>query len=87
MIWGVRQLVIGPAQLRHVGPPAPRACTALLVNLQHQPTIAKRYQGTGLGLALTKQLVQLYGGQSWADFKAEGLGKSFTVRLPWAPSG
>ncbi len=54
---------------------------------QLEPTITKRYKGTGLGLALTKQLVQLHGGQLWADSKGEGLGSTFTVRLPLTPSG
>ena len=48
---------------------------------QLDPTYHRRYEGTGLGLALTKQLVDLHGGQVEVD-SSEGMGSSFTVRLP-----
>lgn len=41
----------------------------------------RRYEGTGLGLALTKQLVELHGG--WINVTSEvGFGSIFTVGLP-----
>ncbi len=41
----------------------------------------RRYEGTGLGLALTKQLVELHGG--WINVSSEvGVGSIFTVELP-----
>ncbi len=41
----------------------------------------RRYEGTGLGLALTKQLVELHGG--WINVISEvGVGSIFTVELP-----
>lgn len=50
--------------------------------LQEDSTAARTtYQGTGLGLVITKQLVQLMGGS--IDFESEqGRGTTFTVRIP-----
>ena len=41
----------------------------------------RQYQGTGLGLALTKQLVELHGGAITVNSQM-GVGSVFTVRLP-----
>lgn len=41
-------------------------------------------EGLGLGLAITRQLVQLHGGSIRADSAGEGRGACFTVRLPQA---
>lgn len=54
---------------------------------QLESAITKQFQGTGLGLALTKQLVELHGGSIWASSKGEGRGSTFTVRLPLSPQG
>jgi signal transduction histidine kinase/HAMP domain-containing protein len=41
-----------------------------------------KHQGTGLGLSLTKRLVELHGGQIWAHSKGKGKGTTFSLVLP-----
>jgi signal transduction histidine kinase len=45
----------------------------------------KQAQGSGLGLALTKQLVELHGGTITAASAGPGQGSRFTVRFPLTP--
>jgi CheY-like chemotaxis protein len=55
---------------------------------QLQQSISKHGQGTGLGLALTRRLVELHGGTIWASSEGEARGARFTIRLPVAgPAG
>ncbi|HVY29860.1 MAG TPA: hybrid sensor histidine kinase/response regulator [Polyangiaceae bacterium] len=47
----------------------------------------KRGSGLGIGLAVTKRLIELQGGTIEAQSEGRGLGSTFRVRLPWiAPS-
>ena len=43
---------------------------------------SRKYQGTGLGLSLTKRLVELHGGIIWAESDGEGKGGKFTFVIP-----
>ncbi len=55
---------------------------------QLETTRAQAHEGTGLGLALTKRLVELHGGTIAASSPGEGQGSTFTVRLPFGgPAG
>ncbi|MCP4401274.1 MAG: hypothetical protein GY801_28745, partial [bacterium] len=49
---------------------------------QVESSTSRKYQGTGLGLALTKKLVELHGGIFEAMSQGEGKGSTFTVVLP-----
>ncbi|MBD0315526.1 MAG: PAS domain S-box protein [Nitrospiraceae bacterium] len=48
---------------------------------QVDSSTTRRYGGTGLGLGITKQLIEMMGGRIWVD-SAEGLGSTFHVLLP-----
>ena len=43
---------------------------------------SRKYQGTGLGLSLTKRLVELHGGKIWAESEGEGKGSRFILVIP-----
>ena len=49
---------------------------------QVENSASRRYHGTGLGLSLTKSLVELHGGILWAESEGEGLGSIFSFTLP-----
>jgi signal transduction histidine kinase len=46
-------------------------------------SVNRRYQGAGLGLSLTKRLVELHGGQIWAESEGEGKGATFSFIIPF----
>ncbi len=51
--------------------------------VQLEATATMHHEGTGLGLALTKRLVELHGGRIWAESEGKGRGSTFTVVLPF----
>ncbi len=53
---------------------------------QLDSTYAREQQGTGLGLALTKKLVEMHGGTIWAASEGVGMGSVFSVLLPLRPA-
>jgi signal transduction histidine kinase len=49
---------------------------------QADNSASRQYQGTGLGLSLARQLVELHGGTIWAESDGEGQGSSFSFIIP-----
>jgi signal transduction histidine kinase len=68
--------------------------TGIGIKAEHQPLLFQpferldhvlsdnRYSGTGLGLALCKQLVELHGGDIGVQSDGEGMGATFWFTLP-----
>jgi PAS domain S-box-containing protein len=54
--------------------------------IQIDSTLARRYEGTGLGLAMVKRLAELHGGAVALHSRPEH-GSTFTVWLPWRTAG
>jgi len=49
---------------------------------QEDGATTRKFGGLGLGLAIVRQLIELHGGTVFAESPGEGLGATFTVRLP-----
>jgi signal transduction histidine kinase len=43
---------------------------------------SKSYQGTGLGLFISKNIIEAHGGKIWGENNADGKGTTFTFSLP-----
>jgi signal transduction histidine kinase len=49
---------------------------------QIENSLARNYSGTGLGLSLTKQLIEMHKGKVWAESQGEGHGSTFHFIIP-----
>src|SRR5919112_3701316 len=47
-----------------------------------QKFATKSYQGTGLGLYISKSIVEAHDGKMWAENNTDGYGATFTFTLP-----
>ncbi len=54
---------------------------------QVDSSYGRRQQGTGLGLPLTRQLVEAHGGRIWMESEGEGKGSTFSFVLPLQKPG
>jgi signal transduction histidine kinase len=49
---------------------------------QIENSLARNYPGTGLGLSLTKKLIEMHKGKVWAESQGEGKGSTFHFMIP-----
>jgi PAS domain S-box-containing protein len=53
---------------------------------QLDASYGRRQEGSGLGLALARRLIELHGGRIWVDSPGPGLGSTFSLLVPVAPA-
>ncbi len=71
-------------QDRGVGIPADKLQKIFHAFYQIEPPNTRHYGGLGLGLTITKGLIEAQGGMIWAESDGEGKGSIFKVLLPKA---
>jgi signal transduction histidine kinase len=60
---------------------APEDQDAIFEEFRQVGTAAKKVEGTGLGLALSRKFIGLHGGEIWVK-SAVGAGSTFTFTIP-----
>jgi signal transduction histidine kinase len=60
---------------------APEDQDAIFEEFRQVGTAAKKVEGTGLGLALSRKFIELHGGRIWVQSHL-GAGSTFTFTLP-----
>jgi signal transduction histidine kinase len=60
---------------------APEDQEAVFEEFRQVGTAAKKVEGTGLGLALSRKFIELHGGKIWVKSQV-GVGSTFTLRIP-----
>jgi signal transduction histidine kinase len=64
---------------------APEDQEAIFEEFRQVGTAAKKVEGTGLGLALSRKFIELHGGRIWVESEP-GAGSTFTFTLPRGPA-
>ena len=49
---------------------------------QIENSASRKFEGTGLGLALTKEFIELHGGKIWVESDGVGHGAKFSFCIP-----
>jgi signal transduction histidine kinase len=65
---------------------APEDQEAVFEEFRQVGTAAKKVEGTGLGLALSRKFIELHGGRIWVTSQV-GVGATFTFTLPLSDAG
>ena len=60
---------------------APEDQEAVFEEFRQVGTAAKKVEGTGLGLALSRKFIELHGGSIWVQSQV-GIGSTFTFTIP-----
>lgn len=76
-----QQWLIGEVQDTGIGIPKNKIPDLFQKFYQVDATASRSHEGTGLGLALTKELVELHGGKI-SVFSEQGVGSTFSFKLP-----
>ena len=65
-----------------IGIPADKISSIFDRFAQVDASTTRRYEGTGIGLSLAKEMVELHRGQIWAESEGEGAGTTVRILLP-----